>query len=90
MGVRMRVHDNEPIGQALRRFKRLIEQNGGFWEARHRAWRFAPGTQQRRRKQFRKRFKARKATLLAQKAGEQPVASVKQAVVQFWMRTGKP
>jgi len=28
MGVRMRVRDNEPIGQALRRFKKLIERSG--------------------------------------------------------------
>jgi len=28
MGLRMRVHDKEPIGQALRRFKKLIERSG--------------------------------------------------------------
>ncbi|HEV3144601.1 MAG TPA: 30S ribosomal protein S21, partial [Gemmataceae bacterium] len=28
MGLKMRVHDKEPIGQALRRFKKLIERSG--------------------------------------------------------------
>ena len=28
MGLRMRVHDREPIGAALRRFKKLVERTG--------------------------------------------------------------
>ena len=28
MGLRMRVHDREPIGAALRRFKKLLERSG--------------------------------------------------------------
>ncbi len=28
MGLRMRVHDKEPIAQAMRRFKKLIERSG--------------------------------------------------------------
>jgi len=28
MGLRMRVHDREPIGAALRRFKKLVERSG--------------------------------------------------------------
>ena len=28
MSLRMRVHDREPIGAALRRFKRLLERSG--------------------------------------------------------------
>ena len=28
MPLRMRVHDKEPIGQAMRRFKKLIERSG--------------------------------------------------------------
>ena len=28
MSLRMRVHDREPIGAALRRFKKLIERSG--------------------------------------------------------------
>jgi small subunit ribosomal protein S21 len=91
MSIRLRVHDREPIGQALRRFKRLIAQHGSFWEVRRRAWRFAPATQLRRRKRFRKRFKACQATLLAQKAGEQPLTStVEEATTAFWKRSGKP
>ena len=85
----MRLHDGEPIGQALRRFKQLVERHGLVWEQR---WheRFVPESQLRRAKRFRKRFKARRATLLAQQAGEQPVASMADAVAAFWKRTGKP
>jgi small subunit ribosomal protein S21 len=28
MSIRMRVHDREPIGAALRRFKKLLERSG--------------------------------------------------------------
>ena len=28
MGVRMRIHDREPISAAMRRFKKLIERSG--------------------------------------------------------------
>ena len=45
--------------------------------------------EERRAKQFRKRFKAREATLLAKQAGEQPVESLKEAKERFWQRTGK-
>ena len=34
MGLRMRVHDREPIGAALRRFKKLIERSGMKGEIR--------------------------------------------------------
>ena len=54
-----------------------------------REWRFAPGTQLRRKKQFKKRLKARLATLQAQQAGEQPVASLEEAAAMFQKRTGK-
>jgi ribosomal protein S21 len=83
----MRLHDGEPIGQALRRFKKLVASQ--VWEQRWHVH-FVPVTQIRRAKQFQKRFKARRATLLAQKAGEQPVASIAEAVAEFWRRTGKP
>jgi len=85
----MRVRDGEPIGQALRRFKKLGAESGVAWEKYRRAWRFAP-VQLRRKRRFRKRFKARKATLQAQEAGEQPVASLAEATAKFWNRTGKP
>ena len=34
MALRMRVHDREPIGLALRRFKKQIQQTGILKEAR--------------------------------------------------------
>jgi len=38
MGLRMRVHDREPIGAALRRFKKLIERSGLKRELRKREY----------------------------------------------------
>ena len=35
MTLRMRVHDKEPIGLALRRFKKLIERSGMQKELLH-------------------------------------------------------
>ncbi len=89
MGVRIVVGEREPIGLALRRFKKLLEDKGVTWEMRRRVY-FADLTQTRRAKRFQKKFKARKATLLAQRAGEQPVSSVAEATEAFWKRTGKP
>ena len=34
MSLRMRVHDREPIGAALRRFKKLLERSGMKGELR--------------------------------------------------------
>jgi ribosomal protein S21 len=75
MGVRIIVAEREPIGLVLKRFNKLLERHGITWEMRRRKD-FAKATQARRAKRFQKRFKARKATLLAQRAGEQPVASL--------------
>src|SRR5215831_7986074 len=36
MPLRMRVHDREPIGAALRRFKKLLERSGVTKELRNR------------------------------------------------------
>ena len=36
MPLRMRVHDREPVGSALRRFKKLIERSGLVKELRKR------------------------------------------------------
>lgn len=36
MTLRMRVHDREPIGAALRRFKKLLERSGVTKELRKR------------------------------------------------------
>ena len=96
MGVRIVCADGEPINVALRRFKKLVERTGVWWEIRRRGYlvtpqgAFYPETQTRRAKRFQKRFKAREATLLAKIAGEQTVASVKDARKEFWRRTGKP
>jgi small subunit ribosomal protein S21 len=89
MGVRIVVGERELIGLALRRFKKLLERHGVTWEIRRRTH-FADSPQRRRAKRFRKRFKARKATLLAQLAGEHPVSSLAEATKAFWKRTGKP
>jgi ribosomal protein S21 len=87
--LRIGIGEREPIGLALRRFKQLLGLHGVTWEMRRRLS-FADLTQARRAKRFQKRFKARKATLLAQKAGEQPVLFLAAAEEAFWKRTGKP
>jgi small subunit ribosomal protein S21 len=89
MGVRIVVAEREPIGLALKRFKKSLEREGVIREMWRRAS-FASPTQARRAKLFKKRFKARKATLLAQMAGERPVSSLAEATAAFWKRTGKP
>jgi small subunit ribosomal protein S21 len=89
MGVRIVVGEREPIGLALRRLKKLLDRQGVTREIRRRRY-FADATEDRRTKRFQKRFKARKATLLAQRAGEQPVSSLAEATKAFWKRTGKP
>jgi len=97
MGVRIVVRDNEAIASALKRFKRVLEQHGVHWELRRRGLRIQRGgftfkaTETRRAKKFQKRFKARKATLLAKMAGEQPTeATASELKIAFWKRTGKP
>ena len=79
----------ESIGQALKRFRKLLERHGVSWELRKRKH-FVTLTEIRRAKKFRKRFKARRATLLAQKASEQPVTKLAELVEVFWRKTGKP
>jgi ribosomal protein S21 len=97
MGVRIFVADMEPIALALKRFKRLLEQHGVNWEIRKRGRLIQPNgcafkaTATRRAKKFQKRFKARKATLLAKMAGEQATdSSASELKTAFWKRTGKP
>ena len=70
------------------RLRKKLEWSGAAWEARRRRHAIDQ-TEERRAKQFRKRFKAREATLLAKQAGEQPVESLKEAKERFWQRTGK-
>jgi ribosomal protein S21 len=89
MGVRIVIGEGEPIEVALRRFKQLLGRQGVTWEMQRRIH-FIDATQGRRAKRFQKRFKARRATLLAQTAGEQPVSSLAEATEAFWKRRGKP
>jgi hypothetical protein len=76
MGVKVVVGEHEPIGLALRRFKVLLSQHRASWKPYKPLgwWRpiyFVKPTQMRRYKKFRKKIKARLATLRAKRAGEQ-------------------
>jgi small subunit ribosomal protein S21 len=62
MSLRMRVHDREPIGAALRRFKKLLERNGVQKELRKRRHYEKP-CELRRRAKLRKQSALRKARL---------------------------
>lgn len=53
MPLRMRVYDREPIGAALRRFKRLLERSGLIKELRKRRH-FEKPCEARRRAKLRK------------------------------------
>lgn len=64
MSLRMRVHDREPIGAALRRFKKLLERSGLTKELRKRKHYEKP-CEIRRRAQLRKESSIRKAELPA-------------------------
>jgi small subunit ribosomal protein S21 len=59
----MRVHDREPIGAALRRFKKLLERSGLTRELRQRKYYEKPCELRRRAKQ-RKASAIRKGKLL--------------------------
>jgi small subunit ribosomal protein S21 len=64
MPLRMRVHDREPIGAALRRFKKLLERSGLQKELRSRKYYEKP-CEARRRAALRKLSSIRKARLQA-------------------------
>ena len=89
MGIRIVLADKEPINAALRRFKKLLERSGLTRDLR-RQESFQKPTEIRRRKRFKKWFKARLATLVAQTDGKQPVASMVEVHKAFWKKTGKP
>ena len=59
MPLRMRVHDREPIGAALRRFKKLLERSGLTKELRKRKHYEKP-CEERRRAEIRKKNNIRK------------------------------
>ena len=62
MPLRMRVHEREPIGLALRRFKKLLERSGVQKELRKRKYYEKP-CEARRRAQARRLSAIRKGKL---------------------------
>ena len=64
MPLRMRVHDREPIGAALRRFKKLLERSGLTKELRKHKYYEKP-CEVRRRNKLRKENAIRKAKVKA-------------------------
>jgi small subunit ribosomal protein S21 len=64
MPLRMRVHDREPIGAALRRFKKLLERSGLIKELRKRRHYVKP-CEDRRRAELRKQSAIRKGKVEA-------------------------
>jgi small subunit ribosomal protein S21 len=66
MGLRMRIHDREHIGAALRRFKKLLERSGVKRELRAHEYYEKP-CDARRRKEAR-RIKAIKKAALTPRA----------------------
>lgn len=85
----MEVGEREPIGAALRRLKKEAERAGVVRELRWHAY-FVNGTERRRAKRFRKRFKAREAALVARMAERLSGPALDAAKAEFWRRTGKP
>jgi small subunit ribosomal protein S21 len=66
MPLRMRVHEREPIGLALRRFKKLLERSGIQKELRKRKYYEKP-CEARRRAELRKQSAIRKAKTATRK-----------------------
>ena len=89
MGVRILVGEREPIEAALRRFKKQVERAGVPHEVRRHAH-FVDGTELRREKRFRGRFKTREAALHARIAAGLTGPALDEAKAGFWRRTGKP
>ena len=71
MPLRMRVHDREPIGMALRRFKKLLERSGIQKELRKRKYYEQPC--EARRAELRKQSAIRKANKPPAPRGAKPV-----------------
>jgi small subunit ribosomal protein S21 len=63
MGLRMRVHEREPIGAALRRFKKLIERSGVKREIRAHEYYEKPCEARRRKEASRLRAMKKAASL---------------------------
>ena len=64
MSIRMRIYDREPIGAALRRFKKLLERSGLIKELRKRRH-FEKPCEARRRAKLRKQSAIRKGKMQA-------------------------
>jgi small subunit ribosomal protein S21 len=64
MGLRMRVHEREPIGAALRRFKKLLERSGVKRELRAHEYYEKPCDARRRQAASRIRAMKKAAALL--------------------------
>ena len=73
MPLRMRVHDREPIGAALRRFKKLLERSGLQKELRKRMH-YEKSCEVRRRSKLRKLAAIRKAKVRNPNASEELAA----------------
>ena len=71
MPLRMRVYEREPIGVALRRFKKLLERSGVIKEVRKRKYYEKP-CEARRRAQLRKLSSIRKGRALAATPNARP------------------
>src|SRR3954453_22426428 len=76
MSLRMRVHDKEPIGLALRRFKKLIERSGMQKELRAHQHYEKP-SELRRRARLRKEKAANKARVKTGMGGVSALAGNK-------------
>lgn len=64
MPLKIRVHEREPIGLALRRFKKMLERSGITKELRKRKFYVKP-CEERRRTELRKQSVIRKGKALA-------------------------
>ena len=64
MSLRMRIHDREPIGAALRRFKKLLERSGFQKELRKHKYYEKP-CEARRRAKLHKQNAIRKGKIKA-------------------------
>src|SRR3954464_2845550 len=71
MPLKMRVHDREPIGLALRRFKKLLQRSGIQKELRKRKYYEKP-CEARRRAELRKQAAIRKAKMITTRTKNRP------------------
>ena len=82
MPLRMRVHDREPIGAALRRFKKLLERSGLQKELRKRKHYDKP-CELRRRARLRKLAAIRKARVRTPACSRDASAKRRETQEQF-------